>query len=144
MTKPETITKETSTAPNNSAAPPEPTCAQKRDIIDMLTEVYDTSAERYKGGETDDTVATVLNVRPGWVQRLREELFGPVASNAAMDGLEERLIELGEQLADAELQNRASAATIQRLSTEITAAKGELHRIKTALGGRILQKAGIR
>lgn len=67
----------------------QPTREQKRAIIDMLEEVYDTAAGRYKGTETDATVAAVLGegVMPGWVAQLREDLFGPDGGNGEMEAL---------------------------------------------------------
>ena len=67
----------------------QPTREQKRAIIDMLEEVYDTTAGRYKGAETDATVAAVLGegVMPGWVAQLREDLFGPDGGNGEMEAL---------------------------------------------------------
>ena len=67
--------------------PREPTKVQKREIMAMLEVAYDTEGERYKGGETDDTVADALNVMPGWVRELREEFFGPDGGSADMDEL---------------------------------------------------------
>lgn len=67
----------------------QPTRDQKRVIIALLGEVYDTKACRYTGGETDKTVAETIGggVMLGWVAQIREDLFGP-------DGGNDELIEL--------------------------------------------------
>ncbi len=61
----------------------QPTREQKREIISLLTEVYDTKAERYRGAETDVTVAQTIGggCMFGWVAAIREEMFGPDGGN---------------------------------------------------------------
>ena len=65
----------------------QPTRAQRRDIMDMLRDVYDVEAECYKNGDTDDAVADVLDVMPGWVAAIRSEFFGENAGNQDMTAL---------------------------------------------------------
>jgi len=63
---------------------PQPTREQKREIMLMLQEVYDPTAKRYTGAETDQTVANALGItRWGWVSTIREEFFGPAGNEAA-------------------------------------------------------------
>lgn len=63
---------------------PQPTRDQKREIMLMLQEVYDPTAKRYTGAETDQTVANALGIaRWGWVATIREEFFGPAGNEAA-------------------------------------------------------------
>lgn len=68
----------------------QPSREQKRQIISLLTEVYDTSAGRYTGGETDKTVAEAIGngVMFGWVAQIRDELFGPDGGNEELEALE--------------------------------------------------------
>lgn len=67
----------------------QPTREQKREIIDFLKEVYDTKTERYKGGESDVTVAEAVGegCMFGWVATIREELFGPDGRNEELEDL---------------------------------------------------------
>ena len=66
---------------------PQPTRDQKRDINQMLQEVYDIKAQRYRGEESDHSVAHALGIeRWGWVSQIREEFFGP-DGNEAKDNL---------------------------------------------------------
>lgn len=76
----------------------EPSRAQKRGIVEMLDAVYDIEAGRYKGNETDLSVAQTLEdgILPGWVAQLREEFFGPDGGNNEIEELHK---ELREQLA---------------------------------------------
>jgi len=69
----------------------QPSKKQKRDIIGLLEDVYDTENERYRGVETDKSVADTLGdgILWGWVSQVREELFGP-------DGNEHNLVAAGE------------------------------------------------
>jgi hypothetical protein len=67
----------------------QPTREDKRQIVELLTFSYDTTAGRYRGSDTDKTIAEVLggSVMPGWVAEIREELFGPDGGNAELDTL---------------------------------------------------------
>lgn len=87
---------------DNVAPLREPSREQKRQIIDLLGEVYDLTAQRYKGQDTDKTVAEVIGggCMPGWVAKIREDLFGPDGGNAEMEAA---------IAATAELQRRAEA-----------------------------------
>lgn len=60
-----------------------PTREQKREIISMLDIAYDTTAGRYKGADTDLTIADSIGggVMPGWVAEIREDLYGPDGGN---------------------------------------------------------------
>lgn len=77
----------------------QPTREQKRQIMELLNDVYDTNAGRYTGGETDKTVAETLGggVMPGWVAQLREEFYGPEGGNEALETLVSDLNEWREE-----------------------------------------------
>lgn len=138
-------------------APKEPTRAQKRQIMDMLEETYDTSAERYSGGDTDETVAEVLGVMPGWVAKLREEFFGPEGGNEDIESLVERLDDIEKQMKgiegdckamvkDAEYI-KANAETALRSNekklAEVSTLRADLDKIKKAVGPRVQKAAGV-
>ena len=67
----------------------QPTREQKRLIVEMLTDAYDTKAERYRGTDTDQTVADVIGggCMSGWVSQIREEMFGPDGGNEEYEKL---------------------------------------------------------
>ncbi|WP_242407066.1 hypothetical protein [Phaeobacter sp. S60] len=120
----------------------EPSRAQKREITDMLDAVYDTDGERYKAGDTDDTVADVLDVMPGWVAQLREEFFGPAGSNEDMAQLAKDVCDF---LKSATEQRKAISQYAHRLDAEIGTGQKMLERLKKiegALGPRVLSKVG--
>lgn len=73
------------------SVPRQPTKEQKREIIDMLGVAYDTDAQRYKGNDTDKTVAEAIgqHILWGWVAQLRDEFFGPAGNEAATQTLAE-------------------------------------------------------
>lgn len=73
----------------------QPTREQKREIMSMLDVAYDTKAGRYKGNDTDKTVADAIGggVLPGWVSAIREEFFGPEGGNDCMAEFEADLAE---------------------------------------------------
>ena len=61
----------------------QPTREQRRAIISILDEVYDTAAGRYKGAETDVTVAETVGggCMFGWVAEIRIETYGDSGDN---------------------------------------------------------------
>ncbi len=67
----------------NVTALREPTTKQERLIIMALEDAYDDQAHRYKGQNTDKTIADELGdgIMFGWVARVREKLFGPSGEN---------------------------------------------------------------
>lgn len=76
-------------SPSNVAAIREPTREQKRQIMDLLSACYDVDAGRFKGGDTDTTVAETIGggIMPGWVAGIREEFFGPDGGNGEMEAI---------------------------------------------------------
>lgn len=112
----------------------QPTPKQKREIIALLEGVYDDDAKRYKGAETDKTVAETLGngVMPGWVAEIREEMFGPDGSNEEMDQL----------IADMNAWKREISEEIEayhkqvndRIQKEVSAFQKRLEVIKSSVG----------
>jgi len=72
----------------NITALRKPTPAQKRQIVEMLMVSYDTDKGRYRGHDTDKTVADAIGgVMLGWVSEIREDMFGPAGGNDEMEKL---------------------------------------------------------
>ncbi len=124
-----------------SPAPPRvPTKAQKREIIDLLREVYDADHECYRRGDTDETVASVLEVMPGWVAALREEFFGAAGGNEEMAALAG---ELGAFLTSAKAAQSDCEQKAQVLAAEIARAeqfRKRLAGIEGAVGARLMAR----
>lgn len=82
-------------------APRQMTPKQKREIISVLEMAYDDESRRYKGKDTDLTVAQLLGAAflPGWVTQVREELFGPEGANDEMEELRAELVKLKAEVA---------------------------------------------
>jgi len=113
-----------------------PTRAQKREIMDLLETCYDTEQERYRQGDTDDTVAEVLKVMPGWVEQIREEFFGPDGGNENIEDLVLRLAEMEREL-KAAIQGIGQQRTKAEIKlAEVSTMRVELDRIKKAVGPR--------
>lgn len=91
-----------------------PTREQKREIISLLDAAYDTKAGRYKGAETDMTIADMIdkNILPGWVAEIREDLYGPAGGNDEMETIAADLL---KWKADME----TVAADLQRKHNEV-------------------------
>ncbi len=111
---------------------PQPTRDQKRQIMELLGESYDTGAGRYRRGDTDAVVAEVLGFpqRPGWVARIREEFFGP-------DGGNDEMATLTAQIAALQAEQTKLGATLAELAQQ----RAALHRDAEAMATRL---AGIR
>jgi hypothetical protein len=118
----------------------QPTRAQKREIVDMLEEVYNVEAECYNRGDTDDTVAEVLGVMPGWVAELREEFFG------AAGGIQD----LADLITDVKAFLASSQDTLKRIEAARDVARGaveeaqghldRLTKIEKAVGPRVMAR----
>lgn len=122
--------------------PKKPDRKQKRQIVDLLEEVYDTDGEFYIGGETDETVAATLGVLPGWVAEMREELFGPAGGN---EDIEKLTADIDQFLSQSAGQINAVSEAVQHLEAQrkkATEFRTRLEAISKAVGARVLKKAG--
>lgn len=112
----------------------QPTREQKREILAMLDIAYDASAQRYKGSDTDQSVADALgnNIMWGWVSALREEFYGPDGNEDA----EVLLKEITEWQAKADKSYADAAAKLEEAHvflTEMDAAKSEVDKLAAAV-----------
>lgn len=123
-------------------APREPTRAQKREIMDMLATCYDSDAERYRNGDTDETLAVVLGVMPGWVASLREEFFGPAGGNEDMSELAGEIEQFIAQAQEALKEHEEVAGKIRVAIREAQGHAQKLGAIRKAVGERVQKKAG--
>ena len=114
----------------------EPTREQKREIVGMLETVYDTKAQRYRGVETDKTVAEALGngILWGWVARLREEFFGPAGNEA----VEKLLVEAREWMRKAD----KLSATVHDDHNRLIASLREFNEAKTNVASLIDRLSG--
>ena len=106
----------------------QPTRDQKREIVQLLTACYDVEAGRYRGADTDKTIADAVGggCMPGWVAQQREDLFGPNGGN--------------EQIEDTAAEIEAWKADIAKRLTEINAAQQDIL-AKIGEASAILQQA---
>lgn len=123
--------------------PNEPTRLQKRQIMEMLEDVYDTEAEMYSGGDTDETVADVLGVMPGWVARLREEFFGPDGSNQNLEELLKDMARLDRELKTLLQEAGQYRDKAEKKMAEVSRMRADLEKIKKAVGPRSRKAAGV-
>jgi hypothetical protein len=128
-------------APASDALMRQPTRAQRREIMGLLEVSYDVEAERYSGHETDETIATVLNVLPGWVSAIREEFFGAAGGNDEIAALQSGYDDLAGRVADlvsklAEVSQQASD-----ISAQLTGFEGRLSKVQKAVGERAMARA---
>lgn len=128
----------------SETGPREPSRGERRQIIDLLGDVYDTEAECYTGGETDETVANTLNVMPGWVAQLREQFFGPAGTNTDMGELaaaiDTFIAESQSALADAQRSAKALQSQLELAQSH----REKLQKICKAVGPRVLRVAGVK
>lgn len=123
----------------------QPSREQKRQIISLLTEVYDTSAGRYTGGETDKTVAEAIGngVMFGWVAQIRDELFGPDGGNEELESLEadfkawtEEAATVAKSCHDDIQKALAQLRDYNKLRDKIGALSTRIEALKSAIGPR--------
>lgn len=130
--------------------PKQPTRRQKRDIMAALEGAYDTENQRYVSGESDQTVADVCEVVPGWVAEIREEFFGSDGANDEIIKFEEICKAANKELAD--MQNQIKQletftadlkSKSTHMSTDIKAMTKMLDAIKKSVGPSALRRAGV-
>ncbi|MCA0848321.1 hypothetical protein [Salipiger thiooxidans] len=128
----------------------EMTPKEKVQIYAMLAEVYDMDTGRYRNGDTDDAVAEVLGVMPGWVAQIREADFGPDGANddiagvtAALEESRAALTELRKALSTTEKDVARIRADMDAERRRMDSALSKLGAIKSALSPRLLKKAGL-
>lgn len=90
----------------------------RRIVFEKLNGVYLDEKRGYESGWSDQKVATDLGVPRAWVEQVREEMFGPIASNPEM----EAFVRAVADLQDFKTQ-LASVATL----------RGQLSNIETVL-----------
>lgn len=121
----------------------EPTREQKRDIMQMLDVAYDVATGRYKGADTDVTVATAMadGIMPGWVADLRETFFGPAGENDEMKRLADELVAWMTQQQKSVADLTALVATGTKILREANEGRGRaevflqrLEAVKKAVG----------
>ena len=115
----------------------QPTAEQKREILFLLQDVYDTENQRYKGSETDKSVAdTIGNDTPiEWVAKLRDDFFGP-EGNEAKEDIKVLVNDTGEWLTKAEAIKKNMQEHVNRLSpklAEFNKAMAEIKDLKEKL-----------
>lgn len=123
--------------------PREPTKKQRLEIISVLMDAYDLDAQCYSGGETDQTVADVLNVMPGWVTQIREAEFGPSGGNEDMAALK---IEIEAFLVESNDTAKAAQEAVTKLMEARSTAQDHLKKlnaIQKSVGAHVLKKSGI-
>lgn len=136
------------TKPQSTVMPlRQPTREQKRQIMSLLEVAYDAGTERYKGCDTDNTIAETIGggVMPGWVAEIREEFFGPDGGNGEMDAL---LAEIrawikdreGEK-ADAMAHLRKAEAALREVDERLSEVAGFAKRVE-AIQKAVGPKAG--
>ncbi len=142
--KRKTVSMQASNAKKAEApAPSRPSKKQRIQIFTMLADVYDVDAGRYMQGDTDDTVAEVLGVMPGWVVEIREEEFGPDGGNEDIEKLAAELAEFREQATAAIKANTEQNDKMIKALDKVKDFAAVLDRIKKAVGPRNQKKAGI-
>jgi len=121
----------------------EPSREEKRQIMGLLEVSYDATAGRYKGTDTDQTVAAAIGggVMSGWVAEIREEFFGPDGGNGEMDAL---LTEMRAWVKEREREKQnamvhleAAQATLRECDAKVAEVSGfakRLDAIRAAVG----------
>lgn len=115
--------------------PPEPTAKQTRLIMMMLEDVYDDANKRYRGDNTDKTVAEELGdgIRPGWVAQLREKFFGPAGGNEEMEALQAEMADWRAKANELESQARDALQTVSLVLADMDAAQAKVKEFSARL-----------
>lgn len=105
-----------------------PTKEQKRQIVSLLSDVYDVDAECYCGSETDDSVAQTLGLPPAWVADIRDDLFGPAGANEDMARLHNDLHQIASEAKALMDQIREEVATVRVMHEDFELRQSRRHK----------------
>ncbi|WP_395543246.1 hypothetical protein [Neotabrizicola sp. sgz301269] len=116
----------------------QPTREQKRQIVEMLGEVYSVDNGRYKGCESDVTVAEAIGggCMFGWVAQVREDLFGPDGRNEEAETLLADIRQWRETADALSVQVHASLKKFDEARDKVLALEKRLDVVLKAAGPR--------
>ncbi len=117
-------------------APREPAPKDNRKIIARLMEVYDDSKSRYCDGFTDNLIAKELGVPRKWVERLRDQNFGPSGRNAEMDAVASAIGQIHAEAKKVADDAMALAARAEDVINKADAMRAKLDELDRAVGPR--------
>lgn len=124
---------------------------ERRQIVVMLNDVYDDDAQCYSGAETDDSVADVLGVMPGWVAEIRADMFGPAGHNVDMEAIKTEMqcahtafAQLIDRLEEAEDQVKAIRSELGAHRSRMDSALAKWGVVQQALSPRVKKAAGVK
>ena len=127
---PETIAQFVATARNE--VPPGVRQMQRDDrriIFEKLNEVYLDEKQGYASPWTDDKVSKDLGVPRAWVSNVREEMFGPIATNSsieeALKAVREVTVEIAKHREQGEKLAMAANSLLKQMDTIIKAVGGK-------------------
>ncbi|WP_127109905.1 hypothetical protein [Pararhodobacter zhoushanensis] len=108
-----------------------PTREQKREILELLQVSYDADAGRYRGADTDGTVAeAVRGALPGWVADLRAEFFGEGGGNEAAGQYADDLAALRQRCSDAFAAVEADFEALKGKVDQVRAVRDDLAKLE--------------
>lgn len=117
-------------------SPREPTPKDNRRIIARLMEVYDDDNSRYCDDFTDNSIAKELAVPRKWVERAREQNFGPSGRNSEMDKVASAIGAIHAEAKAAADAAMAAAAKAEDAMTRADEMKQRLDGLEQAVGPR--------
>lgn len=138
-TCPDCVTKEKTTMAEQTAQPApvrEQTPAAKkvhRSVMEALMIAYDDDAKRYTGGYTDAKVAEETGAATEYVQKVREDYFGPIAEPEEIVALRQDHAAVIEAIATVRRDMATVRGTFETALADLDAkAQGIGHRLDNA------------
>lgn len=119
-----------------------PTRAQRREIVGLLEVSYDVEKECYTGNETDETLAKVLGVMPGWVAEIREEFFGADGGNQELSALIDDFSTLTKAVVGFGDEASNLMSQFNKALDEMSKLGKRLDQVQKAVGPRGMARAG--
>lgn len=108
--------------------------ADRRRIFRELEEVYDETNGRYRSGWTDKTLADKISVPRAWVEKVRDENFGPSGHNLEMEQLETAIAKAISDCRNLIETMLAGAAEAEKRINALEGLRDDLDRIRRAVG----------
>jgi len=121
-------------APKAAKAKREPTPQEYKQIFDMIAACYDTDKGRYRSGDTDNTIAEVIELPVEWITEVRERFFGPNGGNSDMEKLAAEFDAFRKDAQGLLTNVQAWAAQLNNMLTRLNDLDSDLMAIKRATG----------
>lgn len=120
--------------PSKADEPRKPTPAENRKIMDAVEAAYAGEKIGYRAGQSDETIATELNLPRAWITAVREQFYGPERV-IDLAGLARRLNDVSDKISAMEREIARDRDATKAREGLLTGFRVELDIIRNTIKG---------